>query len=397
VAHIVYAKKKWCLYACYLPDCFLSLLSNNGNLDYNFMAALSAQSGRIVLEKTAREFEGQAVLNPGCIEVDGTIHMFYRAVRTGNHSSVGYCQIQNGEVSFRAEVPVLEPEFEWECHGIEDPRISCIDGVYYLVYIAYDGLNARIAYATADELPHFTKRGVISPPMPYHEVAELCKGQDHHSVFDFFNRYYKPEFAARPELENMLVYEKDAFLFPRKIGGRFALVHRVFPEVQVIYFERFEQLQTVEYWAENLYDLQTHTILRPEFWFESRHIGGGAVPLETEAGWLFLYHAVQEDTFGQRTYHAAAALLDLDDPTVVLGRLNYPLFSPGAEFEKVGDVENVVFPTGAVVDGDTLRVYYGAADTVIAERTFSLSGLLAELGYQPEEECLPEGELVFSF
>ena len=322
--------------------------------------------------------------------------MFYRAVREGNHSSVGYCTLQDNEITFRSTSPILEPEFEWEIHGIEDPRVTLIDGIFYMVYIAYDGLNARIAYATATELPYFTKQGVISPPMQYHEVAELCKEREHHSVVSFFDRYFVSLYEEQPELKDLVVYEKDALLFPRKINGKFALVHRIFPNVQVIYFEDFSQLKSVEFWAKNLYELEEHTILHPKHWFESRHIGAGAAPIETEAGWLFLYHAVQEDADGQRTYHAAAALLDLDDPTEVIGRLDYPLFSPGAGFEKEGDVNNVVFPTAADVSGDDLTIYYGAADSCIAQRVFSLSGILSDLGYrQPELSFVPE--IAFSF
>ncbi len=204
-------------------------------------------AGRVLLESTSNEFEEQAVLNPGCLEEDGNIHMFYRAVQQGNHSSVGYARLEHGEVVERYTEPVMVPEFEWEQHGIEDPRIAKIEGVYYMVYIAYDGLNARIAYATSTQLPYFQKHGVISPPMPYHEVAELCRKNEHHAVNDFFNRYFVANYEVEPQLKDILVYEKDAFLFPRKIGGRFALVHRVFPEVQVIYFDDFQQLQTVGY------------------------------------------------------------------------------------------------------------------------------------------------------
>ena len=356
----------------------------------------SSTSGHIVLQRTEHSFEGQAVLNPGSVTVDGITHMFYRAVQEGNHSSVGYCTLADGKVTYRSTEPILRPEFDWENHGIEDPRVSYIEGVYYMVYIAYDGLNARIAYATATELPYFTKQGVISPPMLYHEVAKLCKEREHHSVVSFFDRYFVPLYEEQPELKDILVYEKDALLFPRKINGKFALVHRIFPNVQVIYFDNFAQLKSIEFWAKNLYELEAHTILQPEYWFESRHIGAGAAPIETEAGWLFLYHAVEENEDGERTYHAAAALLALDDPTEVIGRLDYPLFSPGADFEKQGDVNNVVFPTTASVADDCLTIYYGAADSCIAQRTFSLSGVLKDLGYQvPNVEFVPE--LAFNF
>ena len=358
--------------------------------------SIVGHSGRVLLQRTDHSFESQAVLNPGSVTVDGVTHMFYRAVKEGNYSSVGYCQLEDGEVIYRSQVPILEPEFEWEQHGIEDPRVSLIDGIYYLVYIAYDGLNARIAYATATELPYFSKQGVISPPMQYHEVAELCKQRKHHSVVSFFDRYFVSLYEEQPELRDLVVYEKDALLFPRKINGKFALVHRIFPNVQVIYFDDFLQLKSAEFWAKNLYELEEHTILEPKHWFESRHIGAGVAPIETEAGWLFLYHAVQEDEDGKRTYHAAAALLDLEDPTKVVGRLDHPLFSPGSSFEKEGDVNNVVFPTAAELQEDRLTIYYGAADSCIAQRTFSLQNILHDLGYRQPKNSLV-AELVVSF
>jgi predicted GH43/DUF377 family glycosyl hydrolase len=347
-------------------------------------------SRRIILEATENSFESQAVLNPGCIQLGAVTHFFYRAVRAGNYSSIGYCTLEDGEVSYRAAEPVLIPEFDYEHHGVEDPRISYIDGIFYLIYIAYDGKNARIAYATATELPHFTKQGIISPPMPYHEAAELFRHNQHHSALSFFHRH----FQDNPACEDILVYEKDALLFPRKINGKFALVHRVFPEVQIAYFDNFSELATAEYWYKHLKELQSHTILKPAYWFENRHIGGGCVPIETEKGWLFLYHAVEEGNTG-RTYHGAAALLDRDDPTKVIGRLPYPLFSPETRWERSGDVNNVVFPTGAVVHGDELCIYYGAADSRIAEYSVSLSALLTELLEPSPLVIVPELELAY--
>ena len=326
-----------------------------------------------ILHPTQHEFENQAVLNPACIEVDGITHMYYRAVRQGNYSSIGYCQLKGQEVVYRSAKPVLAPEHLYERHGLEDPRIAVCDGVYYLVYTAYDGKNARIAYATSTDLVHWEKKGVISPSMLYSEVAELCKDHVHSRVFDFYRAHYH----GAPEHEDLLLYEKDALLFPRKVNGKFALVHRIFPEIQVIYFDDFQDL-TVDFWVEHLKDLDRHTLLKPKLWFENRHIGGGCPPIETEDGWLFVYHAVEQTAQG-RVYHAALALLDLEDPTKEIARLDYPLFSPTEEWELKGDVDNVVFPSGAVVEGDQLHIYYGAADRCIGAKTVGVKELLAAL------------------
>ena len=116
----------------------------------------------------------------------------------------------------------------------------------------------------------------------------------------------------------------------------------------------------------------------PLFKHESRYIGGGCPPIETEFGWLLIYHGVEKIN-REHIYSACAALLDLNDPTKVLARLPFPLFKPDIDWELKGEVNNVVFPTGTALFGDTLYIYYGAADTQIACASMSLSSLLAEL------------------
>ncbi len=183
------------------------------------------------------------------------------------------------------------------------------------------------------------------------------------------------------EGDGILLWEKDAFLFPKKINNRFALVHRVLPGIQVIYFDDFKEL-TDDYWRTYLRNLGNYVLLDPEHRFESRNIGGGCPPIETKEGWLLVYHAVEDSRRG-RIYHAAAALLDPVDPTKVLGRLKTPLFSPTEPWEKQGDVSNVVFPTGAVVKEGRLTLYYGAADKLIAAKSMDLQELVSALKNNP--------------
>ncbi|MFV8466150.1 hypothetical protein [Flavobacterium sp. LB1P62] len=116
--------------------------------------------------------------------------------------------------------------------------------------------------------------------------------------------------------------------------------------------------------------------------FEVDYIGAGAPPIETEFGWLIIYHGVQEAITG-KIYHAKAALLQLDKPEIEISRLPYPLFSPTKQWEIKGEVNNVVFPTGYSLFGDDLYIYYGAADKHIAVAKMSLKELLLELRKQP--------------
>jgi predicted GH43/DUF377 family glycosyl hydrolase len=336
---------------------------------------LRVRNEGLILESSQNEFENQAVLNPTCIEKGGVTHMFYRAVRkTDMRSSIGYCQLADNKVVMRSQKPVLFPEYDYEQKGVEDPRIVFLDGIYYIFYTVYDGTNALFAYATTVDLVNFQKHGIISPRFTYTEAGRLFSNSQikMREKYFFFESYIKDRQGG-----DILLWEKDAFIFPKKINNKFALVHRVLPGIQVIYFDDFKEL-TDDYWRAYLKDLGRYVMLDSEYWFESRNIGGGCPPIETRDGWLLIYHAVEDSRVG-RIYHAAAALFDLDDPTKVIARMKKPLFSPSQWWEKEGDVNNVVFPTGTVVKDGRLYIYYGAADKRIAAKSVDMEELLKEL------------------
>lgn len=325
----------------------------------------------IILEKTALEFEKQAVLNPACIEKDGIVHMFYRAVRTGNFSTIGYCQFKDGKLIYRSPSPILVSEHDYEKHGLEDPRIILLDGIYYLFYVAYDGKNARTALATSTDLVTFEKKGIISSQMSYDKAEDIFKTKVK-KIYTFFEKLYK-----KNNTNEILLWEKDAFIFPEKIDGKFALIHRILPGIQIAYFDSFNELNN-KFWTYYFSKLNKFIILEPKFEFENSYIGGGCPPIRIKDGWLFIYHAVEEIN-DVKTYHAAAVLLDADNPQKVIGRLNHPLFSPNENWEKSGDVNNVVFPTSAILNGNNVDIYYGAADSVIALKSVDLKSLVEEL------------------
>ena len=327
----------------------------------------------IVLEATGLEFENQAVLNPAIVQQGNTLHMFYRAVRKGNHSSIGYCKLDGPlNVVERGKTPVLFSEFDYEKHGIEDPRIVFLDGTYYLTYTAYDGKNALIAYATSKNLKRWEKKGTISPRIKYNDIRKIFINSKLKDRYFFFKSFYK-EMRG----EDVLLWEKDAFLFPKKFKGKYALIHRILPDIQVIYFKNFKDLN-LKYWEEYLKKLPKHIVLEPRYWYESRNIGGGCPPIETDKGWLLIYHAVQ-DTKAGSVYRASVALLDKKNPREIIGRLENPLFGPEEDWEIQGDVNNVVFPEGTALFGDRLYIYYGAADKRIAAVSVNIDELLNEL------------------
>jgi predicted GH43/DUF377 family glycosyl hydrolase len=329
----------------------------------------------VILQPTRREFENQAVLNPACIKTGQNVKMFYRAVREGNYSSIGYCKLEGPlEVVERYEAPILYPEHDYESHGCEDPRIVELDGTYYLFYTAYDGKNAVSAYASSKNLVKWKKHGVITPKVSYDEAEDIFRNsrQRLKEKYFFFEAYYKDVVG-----DDVLLWEKDVFIFPKRINGKLALVHRILPDIQVAYVKEFSDL-TPKYWREYLHHLSDHILLSSKYWYESRNIGGGPTPIETSEGWLLIYHAVEDADEG-KVYHASAALLDRDNPQKVIGHLKDPLFSPSMEWERHGDVDNVVFPTGLSVFDGRLYIYYGAADKRVAAASMELNELLDEL------------------
>lgn len=318
------------------------------------------------------DFEKGGVLNPACIDVNDEVWMFYRAVDKNNISTIGFCRLKNNKVIERSDQPILVPEQDYEQVGLEDPRITYLDGTYYLFYTAYDGENAQIAYATTKKLPFFEKRGLLMPKITYKRAGELFAFTNLTLRYKAFEERYQESRG-----EQILLWEKDAFLFPEKIGGKFALCHRVLPSIQVAFFENFSDL-TNEFWENQLKNLDKYTLLEPKYWYDSWNIGGGCPPIKTEAGWLLIYHAVEQAS-PERIYHASAALLDLKNPLKVIGRLNNPLFSPSFHYEKDGVASNVVFPTSALVENGRVKIYYGAADRIIATKSVDLADLLETL------------------
>ena len=289
-------------------------------------------------------WESQAVFNPGTLRAGNDVHLLYRGVRHKNYSCIGYAKLDRyGQVVYRHPDPVIVPEWEIEKQGCEDPRIVSFDGRNLVFYTAYDGKNmaegknARVIMAETQDFRCFDKLGKVGPDYQ----------------------------------------DKDAMIFPEKINGKVAFLHRIEPDIQLAYFDDLDHLLSPEetYWRSHLEDLDKHTILRPEESWEHLKIGVGPPPIRTEAGWLLIYHGVDK----KMVYRAGAALLDENDPSRILARLPYPILEPERDYELSGDVDRVVFPEGVTLFDDELQIYYGAADTVIGLATARLSRLIEEL------------------
>jgi predicted GH43/DUF377 family glycosyl hydrolase len=337
----------------------------------------------ILILKTTLGFENEGVLNPAVISEGDHIHVFYRAVSKGNYSSIGYCRLSDPlTVAERFETPVLFPQFDYESHGVEDPRIVKIEDLYYLTYSAYDGVNALGALAISKDLIQWEKMGLIVPQMTYDEFSHLASTKN--ALNEKYLRYNKHEGIIENQGKKVYVWDKNVIFFPRRINGKLCFLHRVRPDIQIVSVNNLQEL-TVEFWQHYFLQLDNAIVLCPKHEHEVSYIGGGCPPIETEFGWLMIYHGVH-DTVKGYVYSACAALLDLDNPQKELARLPYPLFKPEADWELKGEVNNVCFPTGTVIKGDKLYVYYGAADEQIACASMSLSELLNELRLNIENE-----------
>ena len=330
----------------------------------------------VLLEKSGQEFENMGVLNPAAI-YDGTfIHMFYRAVRNGNNSTIGYCKLSDPmSVVERSTAPLLVPGFKYESHGVEDPRIVRIDGTYYLTYTAYDGVNALGALAVSQDLIHFDKKGIIVPQVSYTDFCRLLG--DGCIVNKKYLRYNEKERLREKDGTTVFVWDKNVIFFPEKINGKFIFLHRIKPDIQIVSFNSFDEL-TPEFWTNYFSHFSDHIVMTAIYPHEVSYIGGGCPPIKTDSGWLLIYHAVH-DTLNGYVYSACAALLDINNPQREIARLPYPLFRPDQNWELTGEVNNVCFPTGAVVLDGTLFIYYGAADEQIACASINLQALLNEL------------------
>jgi predicted GH43/DUF377 family glycosyl hydrolase len=335
----------------------------------------------IILSPTDNEFENNGVLNPGIYQEGNTVHIFYRAVQDGNFSTIGYSRSDGPfHIVERLEKPILTRDFDYEKHGVEDARIVKIDDLFYINYVAYDGVNAMGALATSKDLVHFEKHGIITPKVNYqdYERLVLCNGNKLNSKYHQYHQLFKE--IGLVEDTSRLLRDKDVVLFPRKINGKFAMLHRIWPGIQIVYFNDWSDL-TDSFWKNYLENLCEYIVLDPKGTYEVAYIGAGGPPIETIDGWILIYHGVQEIPSG-RIYHAQAALLQLEKPEIEITRMELPLFSPTKQWEIEGEVNDVVFPTGHALFGNDLYVYYGAADKHIAVAKLDLNELLLELRQQ---------------
>lgn len=279
-------------------------------------------------------FEARGVFNPAVIKVDDRYVMLYRAQDARGISRLGYATSTDGVTFTRDAEPILSPDGEFERGGgVEDPRLVRIDDLYYLTYTAYNGKDAQLALATSRDLRTWERKGIIMPA-------------------------YKGRWNVH--------WTKSGAILPERLDGKYWMFFMA--------DAKDKRDQTGIAWSTDLLtwtEVLDHPILprRPGM-FDSRVVEPGPPPLLTKDGILLIYNGADD----RLVYRTGWALFDRADPTRVLARSDRPLFVPAREWEKVGQVPNVVFVEGLVVEPSRWLVYYGAADTHIGVASVAIPG-----------------------
>ncbi|MFA6585575.1 MAG: hypothetical protein WCS86_00210 [Candidatus Paceibacterota bacterium] len=299
----------------------------------------------IIVPIKENKWEEQSTFNPASILLNGKIHIVYRAMSQDNTSTLGYAMTKNGvDVIERLSLPIYVPREDFENKkvsngnsGCEDPRLTKIGKNIYLCYTAFDSIGPpRVAISS------ITEKDFIS-----------------HNW-----RWEKP-FLITPQGMD----DKDACLFPNKFKLGYFILHRLDNEICGDY------LNTLDFKHEAVKKCIRIIGPRVNTW-DSAKVGISAPPIKTKYGWLLLYHGVSKS---HSTYRIGCVLLDLKDPGIVLARSTEPIFEPEEQYEKIGVVNNVVFPCGMIVKNKLLYIYYGGGDRVVGVATMKLDVILKVL------------------
>ncbi len=281
-----------------------------------------------------------SVFNAGAaLMPDGTTLLLCRAEDRRGHSHLCVARSVNGfdgwQIDPQPTMPADPERYPEELWGIEDPRITFVPELnkYAVVYTAYSKDGPGVALAMTEDFHTYERIGLIMPPE-----------------------------------------DKDAALLPYRIGGYWALIHRPVGGPRAHMWISYSP--DLRHWGSHKLMLEA----RRGAWWDANKIGLSPPPIETPRGWLIIYHGVRMTAAGA-IYRLGLALFDLNTPERLLKRGDQWIFGPEDRYEQRGDVGNVVFPCGYTIqpDGDTLNLYYGAADTSIALATGSISNLLAWL------------------
>jgi predicted GH43/DUF377 family glycosyl hydrolase len=297
-------------------------------------------SGNPILTQENWPYPINSVLNAGAVRlVDGDTLLLCRVEDRRGLSHLCAARSANGVDGWRIDprptLPANPREYPEEIWGIEDPRITYVPELdqYAVAFTSFARGGPGVSLALTKDFRSFERYGVIMTPE-----------------------------------------DKDAALLPRRFGGRWALIHR--PTTTLGAHMWISYSPDLRHWG-------SHKIIlaaRRGGWWDANKIGLCSPPIETPRGWLTIYHGVRQTASGS-IYRLGLALFDLERPEICLQRGNSWVFGPETPYERGGDVNDVVFPCGQTIgaDGDTINLYYGAADSFIALATGSIRSLLSWL------------------
>jgi predicted GH43/DUF377 family glycosyl hydrolase len=276
----------------------------------------------IMSPKAHHAWEALNVFNCSVIYHNELFHMHYRAQGKDMISRIGYAVSADGHKWNRLEDPVVSPHMgEDDYRGVEDPRVTQIDGTFYMTYTAFGANDWFPMIAQSDNL------------ITWKDVGPLERAKN-----------------------------KDHVLFPEKINGRYTILHRRPSSIWIGY-------------SDDLKTWDNHRVLMSpnhETDWDAHSVGANGVPIKTEHGWILFYHGYGE----KHIYRQSIALLDLDDPTKIINRPKAFIMEPKEQWEMEGDVPNVIFSCANLVVGDQLHFYYGGADRVIGLATAAFADVV---------------------
>ena len=312
-----------------------------------------SEDNPVLLPNKETDWEAEATFNGCPIIHSKRIHFFYRAVSSRqnvqgiemNLSTIGHALSTDG-IHFKHRRQFIKPEYEWERFGCEDPRVTRVGNKFYIFYTALSTYPF-----TADGI----KVGLA--------ISQDCRQIEAKYPVTTFN-------------------SKAMALFPGKIKGKFAAVLSVNTDrppakIGLAIFDREDQLWAPEYWEGWYSFLDDHVL--PLQRSPKDQVEVGVPPIRTRHGWLLIYAHIQNYLSPPATFGIEGVLLDLENPSRILARTEKPWLVPQDVYEEYGKVPNVIFPSGALLKGRTLHLYYGAADTTCALATAKVSTLIENM------------------
>lgn len=316
-------------------------------------------------------WESLVTTNPGAWYQDGTFYLLYRAAGddTEHYIHFGLATSSDGIHFERAsQQPVFSPNPQGPDYGcVEDARIVRLGDDYYITYAYRPFPPGRYWENTNNQA------GAYLNGFQFGDDAPLAIRQNLTASGLAMTRDFR-SFRRLGRMTQADVDDRDVILFPEKINGQYAMLHRPMQWVGEDYGTDYPAI-----WIAFSDDLLTwgesQLLIKGGDTSWEKKVGGSTPPLKTDDGWLVLYHGVGED----KLYRVGALLLDLDDPTKILVRTSDYLMEPEHDYEFEGYYKGVVFPTGNVIVNDTLYVYYGGADKYCCLATASVGGLLEYL------------------